>query len=125
MVVSQKRKRHWDSKGLFGFRPTKFQVLEDIPHAAADNGAASRPRSLKSLIEGSHSNNEDTNVLTGTATKKRHTSSKIFSLVRFAVVSGMYNTKESQGGWPKLMFTRYERIFKSFQRKGRCPGNCQ
>lgn len=93
MAVGQKRKRHWDSKGLFGIRPTKFQVLEGVPDAAADNGAASRPRSLKSLIEGSHSKNENTNGFTDTVTKKRHTSSKIFSLVRFGVVSGMYNRK--------------------------------
>lgn len=89
MEVGQKRKRRWDSKGLFGFRPTKFQVLEGPPEAAADNGAAIQPRMQSRFIEGSHGNNEDTNLLTGTVTKKRRTGSKLVSLVRFAVVSGM------------------------------------
>lgn len=88
MEAGQKRKRHWDSKGLFGFRPTKFQVLEGLPDAAAANGAASRPRLHKNFIEGSHSNNEDTNLLTGTAAKKRRTGSRLVSLVRFAGASG-------------------------------------
>lgn len=89
MGVGQKRKRRWDSKGLFGFRPTKFQVLEDLPDAAADNGAASRPGLPDGFVEGSNSNSEDTNVMGGTAAKIRRTSSKFISIVRFAVVSGM------------------------------------
>ena len=89
MEVGQKRKRHWDSKGLFGFRPTKFQVLEGPSDAAAENGAAIQPRLRSRFIEGSHGNNEDTSLLTGTVTKKRRTGSKLVSFVRFAVASGM------------------------------------
>lgn len=89
MGSGQKRKRGWGSMGIFGFRPTKFQVLGPLPDAAAGNESATRPLLLDGFVEGS--NSEDINPMDGTTTKIRRTSSRILSFVRFAVVSGMCN----------------------------------
>ena len=128
MGIGQKRKRRWGSKSLFGFRSAKVQVLGALPDAAAAaaaEGTASRSRLLlDGFIEGSESNNEDTNIRAGTASKIRRTGSKFISFVRFAVVSGMCNGLELQKGWLKLTFTRYETI-ESFKRQERCPWNHQ
>lgn len=89
MGIGQKRKRRWGSKGFFGFRPAKIQALENLPDAGG-NETTNRSGVLDGFIEGS--NSEDANNLTaGTAAKIRRTGSRILSIVRFAVASGMYN----------------------------------